>query len=795
MKRGDHRPRSTAARAVVVVLCVVATLAAVAGDDGVERYRGRPLGDVLRDLRDAGLALVYSSAVVDPDVVVPVEPRGDDPIEILSEVLAAVGLRPEPGPGRSILILAETGAGVRDGEDRAGAAPLDVLGFRETVRVVPGERTVDAGRAGVARSVEREDVLLVPAIGGDVGRVVDKLPGVVAADNSAAWSIRGSLPGDTSLVVDGLELYDPYHLREFQSPFTLLDPRVVDRIDVLPGAFTVEYGDRHGAFVEIETENQAEHASGEIEVGTLNSRALVRAPLADGTGAWLVAARGWYPEAVVDSLGLGGGERLRPRMGDLFAKWTRARPSGTIASIHGLLSYDRIAFQESGEDDNERVDAISRHGNVWARAVRMIGPGLRSETVVSAGEIRRVRNGVASPEDDVFVVRDRRELTYLGATQELVRSGRPSSRLKLGVSARYLDASYRYELRGLGAPDPDRSAALDPGGWQFGAYAACRRRLLPSVAMELGLRWDRQEIADDDRVAPRVHLLWTPSDRTEMRVAVGRFVQSQRVHELSIADGETTFSRAEVSDQIDWMIRRRGARGTSVRIDLYRRDLDRLRTRYENLFSIVELFPEAADDRVAIAPRSARLQGLELTVQGARTRGLRWWAAYGLASAEDRVDGRDVPRILDQRHTGKFLVAWTGRSPWTVALSGVAHTGRPYTTVVAREVARPGGGTEIEDEPGPRNAERLPGYLRLDLKVSRRVPSRSGTWTFTVDVLNLTDRTNACCVADFFFRPTGGGEVAVDTTFDPWLEIVPTFSVRWQSGSREGSAVPRPSHE
>lgn len=775
------RVRTATALIALVAAAAFASGGALGDDTSRPRFRGRPLGDVLRELRESGLTLVYSSAVVDATTPVPIEPVGTDPHDALTEILTAVGLRTERGPGRVLLVVAAETANDESDPGRIEALRLGTaLGYRDEVRVVPGERAVDEGRPSPTRELGHDDVLLVPAIGGDVGRVVERLPGVVASDNSAAWSVRGSLPGDTSLVVDGLELYDPYHLRQFQAPFTLIDPHVIDRIDLLPGGFTVEYGDRHGAFVEIETTNRVDRTAGEVELGTLNSRASLRAPLRDGTGAWLVSTRAWYPEATVDSLGLGGGERLRPRMGDLFAKWVRVRPSGTIWAFHGLLAYDRIAFQESGEDDNESVDATSRHGNAWARATRLIGPRLRSETVVSAGHIRSGRDGIASPEDDVFVVRDRRDLTYFGAAQEIGWIPRDGHRVKFGASARWLDGDYRYDLRSTTDPTPARSVRLPARGWQFGAYAAHRSRLARRVALEVGVRWDRQEIADDDHVTPRAHLVWKPNDRTEMRLAAGRFVQSQRVHELDIADGDTTFARAERSDQFEWMVRHRLPGGTSVRVDLYHRELERLRPRYENLFSLVELFPETADDRVRIAPESARLRGVELTVQGAPDRRWRWWAAYALASAEDRVDGRDVPRTLDQRHTGKGLVAWTGHPRLRVALSGTAHSGRPFTTVTAEELALPGGGPEIREVVGPRNAERLSDYLRLDLKLSYRVPLARGALTWTVDVLNVTDRSNSCCVADFELRPTGGGPVDVGVGFESWLGIVPTFSVRWE---------------
>ena len=57
------------------------------------------------------------------------------------------------------------------------------------------------------RRVTSEEVVLAPTIGGDITRVVELLPGVASADNSAAFNVRGSVARDASLVLDGLELY------------------------------------------------------------------------------------------------------------------------------------------------------------------------------------------------------------------------------------------------------------------------------------------------------------------------------------------------------------------------------------------------------------------------------------------------------------------------------------------------------------------------------------------------------------------------------------------------------------
>ena len=96
----------------------------------------------------------------------------------------------------------------------------------------------------------------------------------------------------------------------------------------------------------------------------------------------------------------------------------------------------------------------------------------------------------------------------------------------------------------------------------------------------------------------------------EGRLALGRFSQSQRIHELHVEDGEMEFGEAEAAEQSEMSFQYRFKRGPVLRFDAYYRELTHLRPRYENLYEPIELFPETTEDRVEILPDSARLRGL-----------------------------------------------------------------------------------------------------------------------------------------------------------------------------------------
>jgi outer membrane receptor protein involved in Fe transport len=648
------------------------------------------------------------------------------------------------------------------------------------VVVTPSRLSVVQQEQVSVRTVEADDAVLVPTIGGDVSRVVELLPGMASPDNSAAFHARGSHTEDVAIVLDGLELYEPFHLAAFQSPFTVVDGRVVDRIDVVGGGFTADLGDRHGGFVEISTLAPADAPRGGFEVGTLNSEATYRAPLRRGPGSWLVSVRGWYPEVTRDTIGLGGGEKLDPRFADAYGKVSIVPGPRVALSAHGLVVYDRVGFAEEEEEANERADALTRSGHVWLRALRQGAGGRSSETVLGGGRIERSRDGIAAPEDEDLAVDDDRVVRFYGLRHDATWPLSEAHVLRGGVEARRLEAAYRYSRIEADDPTSVTAVALEPEGTSLGAYVSHRARLSRSVATEVGLRWDRQSHTGDAQLSPRLNAVWQPGERTDARLGVGRFSQSQRIHELQVEDGETAFRPAELSQQVDLTVHHRFRNGLRLRVDAYHRRLSRLRPRFENLFESIELFPEAELDRVQVWPQGARLRGIEVLARGDAESPLSWSASYALSSARDLIDGRSVPRSWDQTHALKVLVGYRRDDRWMVSLAATAHTGWPTTPVTGTVVTDPEGEPQFERVLGPRNSDRFPWYLRLDAKARRVIPVARGRLGITLDVVNLTDRKNACCVDNFTFAPGPDGTVDVREDLDHWLGITPSFALSWE---------------
>ena len=733
--------------------------------DPTTRFRGRPLAEVLEELQHRGLRLIYSSEVVRPDLVVATEPKAGDLRTTLDRLLVPFGLEAKDGAQGVILIVrAET-------PRPSPETPVDGARLVESIVVTPAHRKVVPEELGAVRSLSGDDVIAAPTFASDPSRAVSLLPGIAAADASAAFYARGSQAKDVSVVLDGLELYDPFHLSAFQSPFSFVDGRIVDAVDFVDGGFTADRGDRHGGFLEIQSASPAEIASGEIALGTLNSSVGYAAPTK--AGKLLVSARYWYPEAVGDTITFGP-DGLRPKLGDLYAKLEIVATPTTAVSGHLLLASDRASLVES--DGNERLTASSGSAYLWFRVSRSWSPSVATDTVVSAGRIDRARRGVAEPDTGLVSLDDDRGVQFVGFRNDATWALGAKSVLRAGLDVEYLGADLSHAF---GAPGAMSTVAVEPSGGSIGAYLSYRAQLGRRLVAEAGLRWDRQTYTDTRELSPRLNLMWAVGPRSELRLGAGRYAQSQRIHELRIEDGETAYGPPEISRQLDLAYLHRFSKPWSVRVDAYRHEMASLQPRYENLFHPIELFPEAEPDRVLVAPESATLQGLELSLSGDGGSPLTWWASYTWSRATDVLAGADVLRSWDQTHAGSFLAAYRWRSGWFGSLSGVVHTGWPMTPVTGREITLPDGSTEIEPVPGPRNSDRLPTYARLDLRAGRAFATAKGNVRVELTVQNVTDRNNARCVDETQFGVGADGRIEGTTTLDYWLGITPSIQMIW----------------
>lgn len=782
-------------RAIAFLAVLIATLALATARAAVpqEAQSAGAIAGVVYDWQGSPVAAATVGVV--PQVVADVLTESDGSFRLGGVPAGRYTLEAEA----EALIAQSRTVDVRSGE------ALEVRLF-----LLPSEIALDqievTGGYSVNRSVPVPAVALtaseirqLPHFGDDMFRALTYLPGLAGNDVSAQFHVRGGLYRDNMVRVDGVEIYEPYHLKDFQGVFSILDPGMIGAVNLLNGGFPSEHGDRLAGVLDLTTDRPNGPRQLDLGLSISSAWASGGGGFADGRGRWLGSVRRGWLDLVLEIAGdeEEEGEERRgdgPVYWDLLGKVDYDLTPSQSVSASVLASGDSLEEEELEEEDGipTREIADTSYGNsyLWGSHQAVLGSRWVVSTVASAGQVDRDRK-VAEEGFDIFSIRDERDTEVLALRQEWSFLPAPSHYLKWGFEVRSYDALYDYssevgstdEILGTGE---DRSFRGSFSGEHYALHLADRMRLTDRLTLEAGLRYDEQTLTDDDQFSPRLNLVWDLRRAGVLRAAWGHFFQSQRPYELQVEDGEMEFQPAERAEHylIGWeRPLRMWGDDYRLRVDAYLREVDDVRARWENLFRPFEPNPEVRRDRVQIAPESSEARGIELFLARRSGKKLDWWANYSLSEVTDRIEGRDTPRNIDQTHALNLNLSYRLGRKWTLGFVWTYHTGWPTTALDAELVELEDGTPQASPVVGPIYGENLSDYHRLDVRASRFFRRASGrTVELFIDVQNLYDRKNLAGyeVDERNFVILPGGDAAYLPSPEYWLGVVPSAGVRWR---------------
>jgi outer membrane receptor protein involved in Fe transport len=767
-------------RLFALVAIAVVVPAAAHGD--TLSYVGRPVAEVIDSFRAAGHPFAYSDALVPRGLLVTVEPDALEPAEIVRQILEPHALTVRFEAGLYLVIRVQPTS--------RPSQPIETGSrkYRPEFETI----TVSASRYEIGRDIsssrfrlDRRTIQTMPDVGEDPLRATHRLPGAAASGASAKMHFRGGEESEVGIVLNGQRLFDPFHVRDYQSIFSTIDARAIEGVEVFTGGFPVLYGDRMSGFVLMESMESDKPRHTEIGISVFNTSVLTTGKIDDKR--WLFSARRGNLDLVIDP------QYGQPKYFDVFAEFAFDPTANTTVSINTLYAEDKVTVVlESEPAEREQVDSDTRNAQLWLQIDNDWSDELRTKTLFSIVTYDNLRDGfLADTEKIVANVRDERDITQIGARQDWTWRASDRHLVRWGVQLMHSEAQYDYagtaEYFGLPAIYPDqperihRVAQAEPQGGSYGAYFADRWKLSHDTTIEWGLRWDDQTytgLESDSQLSPRLSLLRKLGERTDLRLSWGRYHQSQAIHELQIEDGITQFWPAQRADHLIAGLHHQSENDTALRIEVFHKDMSHVRPRFENLFDPLGVIPELQPDRVRLDPSSAKASGAELSISRGNQR-WHWWATYTWSKVTDSIDGYDEYRSWDQRHSIQGGFGWSVDN-WDISLAGLARSGWPTTDLMLVEdgVDSDGDPTYVVT-PGPRNALRLDDFISIDFRVSRRFDVSRGTVSLFLEISNVTNRNNVCCV-DWDIADGPGGEPELEFSHDYWLPLLPAVGILWE---------------
>lgn len=752
-------------------LCFAGTALAATG------LAGRRVTDVLADQAGSNIRFIYNDQIVPPAFRVQADPDADDPVGIATEILAPYGLGLQSVGDRVFAVIAVSAipaAGEKSGNTGATAADIEI----PDLVVTTSRYSLVYDESGSANFITEAEVHNLPKAADETLRVLHRLPGVASSGVAAPPYIRGGEQGEILYLMDGLQLYEPFHGKDLQNIVSIFDSRFVQGIDFHSGGYGAEYGDRMSGVVNVIPLDAPFANQFELGLNLFHTSALGAGSFADGRGSWLASVRRSNLDEVADIFNSDFGEA---HYYDLLLSGSYQLTSDTRVALNFMRSDDSIGVNDS--DKTEIVDANYLNNYVWGVLEHDWSDSFSGRFQLAATDIDNSRDGtIDDPAGQSGSLYDRKSFSFVSLKADFqLLSGQWLTRW--GAEARDMEADYRYVSSVSFAPDfaypgsPAASRQLDlapsPDGLQLAAYLTGRYRFNDQWSAELGLRWDDQDydsLEHSDKWSPRLGLRYAPGARTVFRLAAGRYYQTQGINELQVEDGVDQFFPMQYADHFVFGVDQELTADTHLRVELYYKDFGELRPRFENQFDSLNLLPELQPDRVRVAPDSAVARGLELSLSGTPTGGpWSWWFNYAWSRITDRLAGADVVRSWDQRHALNMGLNWSTQD-WDVTLTGNYHTGWPTTAV-----SYAAGQTTF----GPRNGERFDDFRSVDVKVARLWPLARGELELFVEVTNVFMFDNPCCVT-YSTQTNPDGSLRLGEDPDNWPKVVPNAGVYWR---------------
>jgi len=755
----------------LAVVALLATLTAPVAAQSTATLLGRVVDEVGEPLRGALVTLLVADG---SRTVRTVLTDGNGTYRIVG--LAAgeyriraefIGFRPEERTARL------TAAGSSRLDIALGVAAVEVEGLEVRARRDENrERVRFETEAGVtARVIGGEELKILPGLGeADVLRAVELLPGVVStSDFSSAFNVRGGSADQNLILIDGFPIFNPFHLGGL---FSVFNPDMVARAELLAGGFGAEYGGRVSSVLNVESrlDEDAEGVQVDGGVSLLATRVAVRSPWpsraegvlgGSGGGFALSARRSYFDQLlrpVVDFpyhltdlqlhavLGTRGGGRVR------------------VTGYTGQDVLDLTNFSTPGEDAADILRIAWRWGNdvLGAHWQQPIGAGWIKDSRIGYS---RYRDGLRFVDFDDTRFSSR--ISQVSARSDLSRD-LPGVSVRAGGEVTRLWYANLAEAGGTVFADGDDAGTLGAG------YGTARWRPSDLWLIESGLRVDGWAARDTSllSISPRIAAkrFFGAGADAAIKIAAGRYVQylhSLRNEEFPLSNDVWITAGRDVprvvSDQIQLGLERFWGDRWSASAETYLRTFE----------GVTEFNPgsDPNDESDDLLSGRGRSYGLDMMVR--RSSGaLTGWTTVSLLRAtrtfpdplaaefEQLPPHIDFPPFWDRRVNVNIVLQYETPNGTEIGARWNFGSGLPYTRPVAQHLAweyvipsgryRPSrdpidggdGRVPLVVVPGERNAQRYPAYHRLDVTVRRTWDRRWGTITPYLQVLNAYNRRN-----------------------------------------------------
>ena len=411
---------------------------------------------------------------------------------------------------------------------------------------------------------------ILPGATEDVLRTLQSLPGVLAPnDFSSQLIVRGSGPDQNLIIMDDIEIFNPYRLYGVISMF---NPDAVSSVNLITGGFPSKYGDRLSAVLDVTNRegSRSKAFSGSVNVSIVDANIVLEGKNPFNlTGSWMFNSRRTYYDLIVEpfvkNAGLVEDNVSFPNFYDLQGKIAIGPYKGHKFLLNGIYSRDGVdvvSAENRKTADSIGVSNVTKNdilGFAWhyAPSTKLLNKLVLSwysnsgdtdfdsqilDPSLNRDEFKEVVSDTLSPyllrfkfkadfEFRKYAIDDK--FTYLWG-DNIFEAGAGVDIMRTIINFNFeLDP----ELAAFFSTNPQFNAVLsdlkdikDYNRYRF--YAQNNFKINKRLYFHPGLRVDYYDILDKIYLAPRISLSYALNDLTTIRSVFGVYYQSPGYEKL-----------------------------------------------------------------------------------------------------------------------------------------------------------------------------------------------------------------------------------------------------------------------
>lgn len=642
------------------------------------------------------------------------------------------------------IILIRGGERVRF-DARLKSEPVPLKGITVTAERERFKKEVDVG----VRQLKLRDLKMAPGfIEQDLFKSLQILPGVAAiSDFSSALYVRGGSPDQNLVLLDGVNVYSPYHLGGLFSTFNL---DALKNAEFHAGAFPTEYGGVVSSVLDVEMkQGNSEHFEGRWDVSLLSSKVVLEGPIPKGS--FLIAGRRTY----IDAFTYGVSKLLGKKgiyfpyfpyyFSDLQSKVNLDLSEKNRLTVSGFFGDDVICF---GDKKNEKSDFRWGNYTLGLKWRYLFTPKIFSALLLTKSRYRMALTNVYSiSETETGEVKLRLGIGDIGMKGDITYFPHPNHTIKIGGEGKLLNIYNLLKQDTVTFLDshekPDYASLYLLDKWQY----------TPKFLLNLGLRGEYFTGGDYFRLSPRLGAKYLLRDDFALKAGHGHYYQflnipfprNEIMMKLPVFMFEQWLPANEnfkPASAIHYTVGAEKWLASDVNLSLegYYKTMD-------NLLEINMPFAwlggeNSKNDSLVFNIGTGWASGVEVLLKRKDS-----WIGYSFAVTKRTFDSVSFYPIFDSRHN--FNIAWTlplGRT-WNLSLQWIYRSGFPYTGPIGRyqyvEID-PNGGENYYWVLiyGRRGGFRYPAYHRLDVGIEKAFKLFGVRFTGYLQVVNLYARKN-----------------------------------------------------